>query len=1095
MTLYESYLVIFKKLESYCASIEKEHKNFSFLEELAEQKKELLEQNYLKDIQEIIKQKKLLEAYYNIAISHTSQRNESIKEIKFDETSLARIAVLIGNTSSDIYANQLYIEVTGQKKFLLNLENDKKQKLQEEKKQVDIELNEKRNFFKKRQKEIQFEFISYIKGHEYQSFVSLIKNEKDAFDFTIIDKTYTDLNLFDIGEIELPLPYCKELNEELISVSKGLIDEKKHCLYIPFNLNIKGSVLLAEYNNNTETSLLSGIQAVFLNLARYHSDKYKQVVFIDPIRFNNSGLGCLSLISEGQNSFVTSIPSSMEEIRSLLKLIIDTVNYNEHSAIRKEGMPYEHKMFVFHNFPQGYDESVVSKIRQLCVNAEHYGISIILTNNVSLRNISCQETLEYIKVRANYIKAYENGEVKIYRKDIKDFAGFKWFKAPKDLPEDIYRKYIVDKPVLNKSNIYEEHFDLVNAPIYKKGNRSLSNIPYGIDSDGNILYLDFDNSNFATFLCGAARSGKSTLLHTIITGILKNNHPDDVEIWLIDFKMTEFSRYTSNLPPHIRYVILDESPELVYDIIDRLTDILSKRQNIFKGKWDKLKDVPTEKYMPSIFVIIDEFSVMSQIIADSVMNAKDNYILKLQTLLAKGAALGLHFIFSSQGFTSGSRGLNDFSKKQIQQRIAMKTEVSEIKATLDLQSIGDDDKAKMEQLPVHHTLLKSRVPIDISGNYLIYSKVLFISESNLQADYIRSINEKVVAEPKYLPYDNNAYIDKKAMVIDGNKFAAFDSFSMDMSKYYNNGDLEDEEISFFIGEPRRMMPIFPITLEQNFNENLLLIGTMNEKTTMSSIVISIFKSLNMQDIDYKIIANKKNNVYKETKRIFDLCNKDIFTSLEDICKEIKELKTNIEYRKTDKKIYFLFGLDTIFADMSFVTSGNIQKSDNAPVLFEKRKAGELDIITQLAMLEEGKEIKRLDINEEKPIKNQDVLYNDIYDARDDLKYILNQGPKLGYRFVSIYNSVGEFRQNKLDANIFKHKIFLRVARMDATGIIDNSNASIIAELPEHCFRYTNGLDSLSFRPYLHSGISIDGWQITQDGKIEVVEDDDDNYLL
>ena len=146
-------------------------------------------------------------------------------------------------------------------------------------------------------------------------------------------------------------------------------------------------------------------------------------------------------------------------------------------------------------------------------------------------------------------------------------------------------------------------------PKYIKGNRSLSNIPYGVDADGNILYLDFENTNFATFICGASRSGKSTLLHTIITGILKNNHPDDVEVWLIDFKMTEFSRYISHLPPHVRYIILDESPELVYDIIDRLSEILLKRQNIFKGKWDKLSDVPAEKYMPSIFVIIDEFSV------------------------------------------------------------------------------------------------------------------------------------------------------------------------------------------------------------------------------------------------------------------------------------------------------------------------------------------------------------------------------------------------------------------------------------------------------------------------------------------------------
>lgn len=57
----------------------------------------------------------------------------------------------------------------------------------------------------------------------------------------------------------------------------------------------------------------------------------------------------------------------------------------------------------------------------------------------------------------------------------------------------------------------------------------------------------------------------------------------------------------------------------------------------------------------SALVMIDEFSIMSQIIADSVKYGKEDYSLKLQALLAEGAALGMHFIFSNQGFTSGSR--------------------------------------------------------------------------------------------------------------------------------------------------------------------------------------------------------------------------------------------------------------------------------------------------------------------------------------------------------------------------------------------------------------------------------------------------------
>lgn len=77
---------------------------------------------------------------------------------------------------------------------------------------------------------------------------------------------------------------------------------------------------------------------------------------------------------------------------------------------------------------------------------------------------------------------------------------------------------------------------------------------------------------------GAAGSGKSTLLHTIISGLIMNYHPDEVELWLMDFKMLEFKRYVDHRPPHVKYILLEKSEDLVFDIIDHLTDLLDKRQ-------------------------------------------------------------------------------------------------------------------------------------------------------------------------------------------------------------------------------------------------------------------------------------------------------------------------------------------------------------------------------------------------------------------------------------------------------------------------------------------------------------------------------------
>lgn len=174
---------------------------------------------------------------------------------------------------------------------------------------------------------------------------------------------------------------------------------------------------------------------------------------------------------------------------------------------------------------------------------------------------------------------------------------------------------------------------------------------------------------------------------------------------------------------------------MVYDIIDRLTEILIKRKNAFKGKWKKLDYVPEETYMPALLVMIDEFSIMSQIIADSVKYGKEDYSLKMQALLAEGAALGMHFIFSNQGFTSGSRGLSDFAKQQIQQRVAMHSEYNEIRQTLDLRTVSNRDQQMMEQLPQYHALI--RVPMTDGGNHLKQVQVLYLSDMEKQEKLIK----------------------------------------------------------------------------------------------------------------------------------------------------------------------------------------------------------------------------------------------------------------------------------------------------------------------------------------------------------------------
>ncbi len=50
----------------------------------------------------------------------------------------------------------------------------------------------------------------------------------------------------------------------------------------------------------------------------------------------------------------------------------------------------------------------------------------------------------------------------------------------------------------------------------------------------------------------------------------------------------------------------------------------------------------------------------------------------------------------------------------------------------------------------------------------------------------------------------------------------------------------------------------------------------------------------------------------------------------------------------------------------------------------------------------------------------------------------------------------------------------------------SGGAAAVSELSGHSFRYTNGVESVTFRPYLHEGLSWDGWQMGDAGAVQRV---------
>lgn len=166
--------------------------------------------------------------------------------------------------------------------------------------------------------------------------------------------------------------------------------------------------------------------------------------------------------------------------------------------------------------------------------------------------------------------------------------------------------------------------------------------PMGVGLDG-ILWRDFDAIPHM-IIAGTTRFGKTVALKLLMTYLIEN-HPDDIELYIIDLKGgLEFSRY-ENLK-QVRGFAGDEEQAL--KILDYLVDTMGREYVYFrKNRISNIVDTDIKKRR---FIIIDE---AAQLTPEGWQTKKVRQNLeKCQSRMSQitriGGALGFRQIFCTQ---------------------------------------------------------------------------------------------------------------------------------------------------------------------------------------------------------------------------------------------------------------------------------------------------------------------------------------------------------------------------------------------------------------------------------------------------------------
>jgi tetratricopeptide (TPR) repeat protein len=175
--------------------------------------------------------------------------------------------------------------------------------------------------------------------------------------------------------------------------------------------------------------------------------------------------------------------------------------------------------------------------------------------------------------------------------------------------------------------------------------------PIGQKGARDVAVLGFDSSDHAgALLVGRPGSGKSTLLHAYVGGLTTLYGPDELELYLIDFKEgVEFKAYAEEQLPHAKVIAIESDREFGLSVLESLQAEITRRAELLRltggrqAGMQALREATGDK-IPRILLMFDEFQVLFARNDKVGLAAAD----LLESIIRQGRGFGVHVLLGSQ---------------------------------------------------------------------------------------------------------------------------------------------------------------------------------------------------------------------------------------------------------------------------------------------------------------------------------------------------------------------------------------------------------------------------------------------------------------
>lgn len=210
----------------------------------------------------------------------------------------------------------------------------------------------------------------------------------------------------------------------------------------------------------------------------------------------------------------------------------------------------------------------------------------------------------------------------------------------------------------------------------RKGDSEIEIMPGFYEGDPTQYkgYTFGNEGNIHMIGVGGTGAGKSVFLNFVICCLTRLYSPRDLELWLIDFKGNEFSKYLPaegrpEMLPHVKACLCTSDGDYAGSVFSALRKITEERYEYLKklGLKNMLQynkkmraEGRLDELMPRILCVNDEFQVIFEKAEPKILDQINEDIVYLSKV---GRAAGAHLFFTSQSMkgTIKEDTLNQFS--------------------------------------------------------------------------------------------------------------------------------------------------------------------------------------------------------------------------------------------------------------------------------------------------------------------------------------------------------------------------------------------------------------------------------------------------